>query len=844
MNKEENLDLMKRIYPHIKVIFFLSLYTTFIQAASYPDMSASEIQLALKKLNVLGSALYLAAHPDDENTALLSYLSKEKLVRTAYLSLTRGDGGQNLIGTEAGDLLGVLRTQELLAARRIDGAEQFFTRAIDFGYSKTPEESIEMWDEEKVLADIVWIVRQFRPDVIITRFTPDRGGHGHHRASAILALEAFRAAADPQKFPEQLSHVDIWQTKRLFWNVWRPAITGTGLDTTRTPYLDLGTYNPLLGKSYGELYAVSRSMHKSQGFGASPWRGSYREYFLLMAGDFATSDIFENVNLSWSRIPDGQPLKKLIDQAYHEFNPENPADIIPLLLKIYTEMDKLPDLYWKNIKKNEVLKILKSCLGLWFEASAESPRVTPGSSLQIELSTVNRSNFILQLDKIGFSSIKPDSNIKKQLKNNIPLVLNTSIHIPDSMSISQPYWLREKSGIGTYTINNIQSIGLPENPPALSVSFTFNVQGVLLKYITPVIYKWTDPVDGEKQHNLEIEPTITAEFMEKVYLFPENIPKQIPLKVRNVNQDRPLKIQLDIPCEWEVKPAEITLSPLNKDEEQIVYFTITPPETTTSCEVMVSYVASISTMLRHPVRVDYNHIPIQTVYPVTSTTFTRIQYNKQPWKIGYIMGAGDEIPSILMQLGFLITELKEDNIEQINLSDFNTIIAGIRAYNTNDWLKNYQNNLIKYVENGGTYIIQYNVTRGLVTDALGPYPFVISHDRVSEEKAAVQFLVPDHPLLNYPYKLTAKDFENWVQERGLYFANNWDARYQTPLTSNDTGETPKPGGILYTRYGKGVFIYTGYSFFRQFPAGVPGSIKLFINMILSRLYDDRKENHN
>jgi LmbE family N-acetylglucosaminyl deacetylase len=816
------------------IIFIFAIALTAFHtggASDKPNWNAVEIQLALNKLKVLGSALYIAAHPDDENTALLAYLSKEKLIQTAYLSLTRGDGGQNLIGTEAGELLGVLRTQELLAARRIDGAEQYFTRAIDFGYSKTPEESIDIWDKEKILHDIVWIIRKLQPDIIITRFTPDRGGHGHHRASAKLALDAFEIAGDTNKFPEQLKYTEVWQPKRIFWNSWKPAVDRGQIDTSKMPYSDLGEYNPLLGKSYGEISADSRSMHKSQGFGAAPWRGSYKEYFMLMAGDSATTEILQGIDLSWSRVPGGNNIPALIEQSIQSFRPENPATIVPNLLEIYSELKNLPSSYWVEIKKQEVKKLIFSCLGVWMEATAKDYWVTAGSPLQITFNAINRSQYPIALDRVSLSISQNDTLLQRKLNYNEPLIFLRETTIPRNTEISQPYWLKNRQFPASYNVTKLNQIGVAANPPAISAIFTFQIQGIALEYDVPVLYKWTDPVAGERLRQVIVVPKIDARFTEEVYFFPTSAPQKVHLRINSLIDNNSAILSLKMPQSWLCNPQKVELKNMKKNEEKIVEFSVRPPVHSETINAVVTHSENNKATVHAMEIVDYSHIPIQTVFPPTSAIFARVELQEKPKKIGYISGSGDKLPDMLSQLGFTIDILDQNKLSELDLNDFDTIITGIRAYNTNAWLQNHHHRLLNFVYAGGNLIIQYNVSRKLEIDSLGPYPFKISRDRVSQEEAPVNFLLPEHPILNFPYKITSEDFQNWTQERGLYFANEWSNKYETPIASYDTGEEPKAGGILFAHYGQGTFIYTGYSFFRQIPAGVPGALKLFLNMI-------------
>ncbi|OGB68751.1 MAG: hypothetical protein A2Y94_07245, partial [Caldithrix sp. RBG_13_44_9] len=753
------------------------------------------------------------------------------------LSLTRGDGGQNLIGTETDELLGVLRTQELLAARRIDGAEQFFSRAIDFGYSKNPEETLQIWEQEKILGDIVWIIRQFRPDIIISRFTAEQGGHGHHRASAILALEAFKAAGDANRFPEQLTSLETWRPRKIFWNTWRSAIEQQKLDVNELSVEDIGTYNRLLGKSYGEISAISRSNHKSQGFGAAPRRGTYLEYFQLLDGDSLRPDIFAGIDLSWKKIPTGTVIDSLIQLAIQQFNPEQPSQIVPILLEVSGKINEITDKYWRELKQQEIMQIIRSCLGLWLEASADKYYVAAGDSLRISLNTINRLEFPLIFKNVKSSFSSVDTVIQKSLQNNIPLELKFQIVIPPQAEVSRPFWLKYRHGKGNFNLDDPLLTGTAEAPPPLWFTVTLQADAEELSYQIPVIYKWTDDVDGEKMRQVLITPAITAAFREKIYVFPNNDNREVEVVVRSLKKDCNGSIRLHLPPGWSSSPDQHSYRFTRLNEEQNYRFIVRPPREETALTVQLLSGNGEAIHCYQLKTIDYKHIPIQTVFAETETRFVRLNFSPSQKEIGYIMGSGDEIPQVLNQSGFRVTQLNSFEIENSDLSTFDVIITGVRAYNTNGWLKTGHKRLLEYVNKGGILITQYNVSREMVVDSIGPYPFQISRDRVSVEEAPMQFLQPDHQLLNRPFKITQTDFEGWIQERGLYFAGNWDSTaYQTPLGCNDPGEDLKKGGLLYTTYGRGVYIYTGFAFFRQLPPGVPGALKLFINL----LYADGK----
>ena len=815
-----------------KIIVFILFLIIRLSAQPSPTMSASEIQLALKKLTVTGSVLYVAAHPDDENTALLAYLSKERLLRTGYLAMTRGDGGQNLIGPETGNLLGVIRTQELLAARSIDGAEQFFTRAIDFGYSKSSDETLEIWGKEKILSDVVWVIRNFRPDVIITRFTSTMGGHGHHLSSAILAKEAFHAAADPNRFPEQLKYVKPWQAKRIVWNVFSWNRDRQNIDVSKLVSVDLGTFNPLLGQSYTEIYAKSRSMHKSQGFGAGASRGTDLEYFIHTAGDSAKNDLFDNVDLSWDRVRGGKPVGDLLQNAYQNFNPENPAASIPILIEAYQLMNQDSDNYWFEVKKRDLKKVIQTCAGIWIEAIADDYSATPGSAIKLNTSIVSRSEFPVKLDKVILPFNSGDTLFQEALQNNKPVEWKTTFSVPQDIDYTNPYWLKNPPSKGTFQVNDQKLIGKPVEVSPLQVQFQLIIDGSSLTYQTPVLYRWIDRVNGEQYRPEEIAPKVTINLDEPVYIFSENQPREIITRIRAGEANVSGTLKLKLPKEWKSQPEQSQFSLQDKYQEKSIRFNILPP--TPASEVTVTPIAEVNgiTFSRSYVKIEYSHIPIQTLYLQSEAELVRLDLKKDNEKIAYIMGSGDDIPKSLEQIGYQVTMLSDEEIENADLSQYDVIITGIRAYNTRESLAKNHQRIMDFIKSGGTVIDQYNTTWGLPMENIGPYPFHISHDRITVEEAPVQFVDPDHPLLNYPNHITQKDFDGWVQERGLYFPNEWDTtHYQTILTSHDPGESPTSGAILYAKYGKGHYIYSGLSWFRELPAGVPGAYRLFVNLI-------------
>ncbi len=811
----------------LSVLLFLLVLSTSQFAQPAKILNSSELKLALEKLNTLGSVLYVAAHPDDDNTSMLSYFSSGKHLRAGYLAMTRGDGGQNLIGNEQDELLGIIRTQELLDSRRTDGAEQFFTRAIDFGYTKSPDETLKFWGHDEILSDVVWVIRKFRPDVIVTRFPDDgRGGHGHHTASAILAEEAFKLAGDSTKFPEQLKYVKTWQPKRLYWNGWGSLIG----DKENVLKYDPGEFNPLLGKSYTEIGAESRSQNKSQGVGGIGRRGESVNYFQYIEGDPAKNDLFDGIDLTWNRVKGCEKISSLLSEANEKFDPENPSAILPLLVKAYNEMEKHPDNYWITEKEKELQNVIRSAAGLWIEATADNYAYSHGGEIKVNTGIVNRSDYPLKLEEIKISYLKSDSLINQNLTEGDFVTHDYSFNLPDDIDITQPYWLVKKKVKFRYTVEDQRLIGKAENDPALTAEFILSSKDGNITLTTPVLYRWNDPVEGEKYRPIEIIPKVTISLQDKIYLFPTDEAREISFSIKNNVNSFSGKVRLNLPASWNVSPSEIPVSFNEKGQENQVSFTITPPKQAEESEFTVEVVSGSEIYHKGMITISYPHIVTQTLFPDASAKLVRLNTEKVISNIGYVEGSGDDIPKYLKQLGYNVEDISDNQIENGTLN-YDAIITGIRTYNTRERLSTLNKKLLDYVYNGGTLVVQYSQNGRLVTNDIGPYPFSVSRDRVTDEEAPVTFLKPDDQLLNYPNKITEKDFAGWVQERGLYFPGNVDKKYTTILAMNDKGESSLDNSIIYTKYGKGIFIYTSLSFFRQIPAGVPGAYRLFINLI-------------
>ena len=834
-------------------IFCLLLFINYSTAQIPESIGSSDILLQMKKLNVLGSVLYIAAHPDDENTRLLAWLSKDKLYRTGYLSLTRGDGGQNLIGDEQGIELGLIRTQELLAARRVDGADQFFSKAYDFGFSKTTAEALKIWNEQKILSDVVWIIRKFQPDIIITRFPEDkRAGHGQHSASSVLARLAFSAASDPKQFPEQFAYgVSPWQAKRIFWNNYN---FGT-VNTTREDQLkiEVGGFNPLVGKSYGEIAADSRSQHRSQGFGVAHSRGNFIEYFSLTQGEKADSSLMQNINCSWSRIAGGKTIAKMIDKMIKNYDPAAPYKSLPYLTKIYKNINSLPAGYWRDEKLSETLDLIRASSGLWMEATVPQAYVLRDQAIPVTFRVVNRAPIDITMHSVSLNQQDTSWNLLLQPGMNYSIVRRISLK---KLPVSQPYWLVEPMSAGSYNVHDQTLIGLPQNLPELDVVFDVRILGESFIFKQPVFYKYTDAVKGELFEPLTIIPANMA------YCIPD-------LLVLTPGKEKQLIVrkQLKIVGEEDegngvIHPAAISseVKKTNSNGSSISITTIPGLQTrdisatedshdfqlksdlvkdqNAGTWVTLTKNGMTDTLLQCRT-ISYEHIPRIDYFKPAGSTVVSVNLKIKGTKIGYIEGAGDKVPDALTEMGYTVINLNENSLTSSVLQNLDAVITGLRAYDVHDWLTGKYRVLMDYVKNGGNLIVQYNRNMGTDSTGIGPYPFGISNARVTEEDAPVRFLLPESPLLHFPNEITEKDFEGWIQERGIYFAQHIDPRYQTIFSMHDSGEPDQNGSLITGNYGKGYFTYTGLVFFRELPAGVPGAYRLLANLIALNQHNDK-----
>ncbi|MCA5006677.1 PIG-L family deacetylase [Sphingobacterium bovistauri] len=790
--------------------------------------SISDILIGLQKLDKVGSVLYFAAHPDDENTRLISWLAQEQKYRTAYLSLTRGDGGQNLLGTDLGINLGLIRTQELLAARAIDKGEQLFSSAYDFGFSKTHEETFQFWDHETALREAVWIIRQFQPDVIITRFPPDkRGGHGHHQASAILAHEAFLAAADKTKFPEQLKTVSTWQAKRLLWNT---ANFGGHNNTSDSQLkIEIGHYNALLGESYGEIAAKSRSQHKTQGFGAAASRGTTTEYFEHVAGSKAEKTLFDDVETSWNRLPNTQNFQKLIAKLNAEFQAVQPQKSVNDLIQLKKALDTYKinnahpqaanHAYWIAQKKKEVQDLIVACTGIWADAYTNQSQHVVNNEFIFQAEAIVR-NPEVQAELIRVN----DQNIQHNLPTNNLWKGSAATKVTNT---SQPYWLIEPNTLGKFTVP-IESVGNPTNPEHAKATFVFNINGEPISITREIQHRFVDPVKGEVHNPLVVLPELTVEANSSILLSKNQEEKSIEVIFTRHDKSKTI-FEVNIPPleGWEVSENKLILNFV--DENSLVRTLTLKPTSANAKKALLRFNYNGET-LRQIKTLEYDHIPTITWFPTTEISCQSLQFNNEVKNVGYLAGAGDLVGESLQQIGIKTTTLSDQDLSAVSLQQYDAIIIGVRYFNVVQNGGNTHKKLMDYVQNGGVVLVQYNVNSKLSTDKLGPYNFSLGRSRVTEEDSKFSFDEKDIAF-SYPNKITNKDFDGWVQERGLYFAENIDSSYRTPLRLNDKNEQPHNGALLIAKHGKGKFVYTSLAFFRQLPAGVPGAYRLFVNLL-------------
>ena len=806
-----------------------------ISGAEPETNSAPAILQELKSFREMDSVLFVAAHPDDENSQLIAYLARGRNYRMAYLSLTRGDGGQNVLGPEFGDELGIIRTEELLAARRVDGGRQYFSRAVDFGFSKDYLETLRIWDRQAVLGDTVHVIREFRPDVVIARFSTLPGNtHGHHTASAVLALEAFKLAGDPKAFPEQLHEgLAPWQPKRIFWNAGGFQRGGGETNLIR---IDDGGKDPVTGEAFTDIAGRSRSMHKTQGFGnfgGGGGSGPRNESFALLAGEPATNDILDGVDDTWSRVTGGAEIGKLADAAIAQFNPQDPAASVPALLQIKMLLTPLvQDDPVVNEKRQNLDHLIQECLGLTVETTIPDAEVVPGEALKMHLTATVQSAIVpVRWVAARFPTIKAKFAVGANLSTNQPVSRDSTEKLSVDTPASQPYWLREEGTPGMFRVTDPQLIGRPENPPAFPIEQVFEVGGQTVIVPDQPVQITADRAKNETRDLAVISP-VTLKLGSEVSLFAPNATRPVEVEVTAARSDTAGTLRLNAPAGWRVAPATQSFRLGNAGEQVKLTFTVTAPAQPTTASITAEAKVGGRSYDNERVVINYPHIPLLLLQPSARLKAVCLNLAIRGQNVGYFPGAGDSVAECLEDMGYKVTSLTGEDLTTNRLKEFDAVVIGVRAFNVRTDLVSNLPALFAYVEAGGNVIEQYNRPgRDLKTDQLAPYSLRLSSARVTDETAPVTFLAPDHPALNTPNKITSADFDGWMQERGIYYPDQWDEHFTPILACSDPGEAPLKGGLLVAQYGKGYFVYTGLVFFRELPDGVPGAYRLFANLV-------------
>ncbi|WFB69199.1 PIG-L family deacetylase [Chryseobacterium sp. WX] len=829
------------MFKKVSTVFILGFYTVFCSAQQVRPSQSSEIYREIKTLKHLPKVLYLAAHPDDENTGLLSWLINDQNVETGYLSLTRGDGGQNLLGTEQGAALGLIRTHELLEARKLDGAQQFFTRAIDFGFSKNTTDTFKQWNADSITADVVWVIRKFRPDIIICRFPPTAAaGHGQHAASAVVAEKAFKLAGDKTAFPDQLKYVNAWKPKRVLWNTFRFG----GVNTTAENQLKVtvGQYDAQLGMGYGELAGLSRSLHKSQGAGTQSVAGIRTEYFAHVAGEPAEATLFDGVTKTWTSQGNAD-IDQSLDQIISAFNFNHPDLSLPALLALRKKVMAIKDGDFKKDKIKSLDHIILSCAGFMGEVVTNQAEAVAGDHYTFRLNLISRAADPVILEDVQWLS--QSENFNRKLSKDSLITIQHDIQIPADAALTEPYWLAKPPvNAATFSVPNDTLIGLPEAESPLNVLLGLKIGSEKFQVKLPLSFKKLDPVRGDVVEALRIVPALELKFTQSLYWVKENEDLRLSLHFK-VNSNKPFnKGVLNLMYNGErLGSAEV-----NSIKEKDFTFDYVIPKaklaslSSNRLQLDANYVADGAIYNKKQILIQYPHLPSLQYFAPATVTVMKGDIQAKVKKVGYIQGAGDFIPEFLRIAGVQVDILKDEdfygnidesggNGNQNKLSQYDAIVLGVRANNTEKKLGRWMPFLWSYAKAGGNLVMQYNTNQDTTVDKLGMYNFTIANKRVTEENAAVRFLNPNHKLLNFPNKITADDFKGWVQERGAYFPAQWDAAYEPLFEMHDTDEEPLQGSTLYARYGKGNFIYTPLAFFRQLPAGNVGAARLFLNFL-------------
>lgn len=850
------------------------------------------LALVLRQLATAGTVMHVTAHPDDENNPLMAMQSHGKGLRVVLATATRGTGGQNEIGPELFDALGVLRTEELLAAHEYDGAEQYFARAVDFGYTFSIEETFENWGKDEILGDYVRLIRMTRPDVLITMRPDLPGGGKHHQASALIGLEAFRAAGDAAKYPEQLREgLRPWQAAKIYKVAYYGFFRGEPKPEPgmRVVEVDSDVYDPLLGKTYLEIGSQARAMHKCQGFGQllalpGPWRVQYQLADTTLDGqkDRQEKTLVDGLDLSvpgLARFAGSAPPEPLVAglkaiagavaEAEESLRRSGPEESVPPLARglaaTRTLRKKLPSIVSEQaafeidfrLSRTERLfnRALVLAQGVRIEALADDGVVAPGQQTKVRLIVANRGGSPLTVTRAALTGFEGNESACEPATLEGGGILNCEreVTVPAAARLTEPYWERVK-GQDRYRFDADAPFGAPFRPSPFRAEIGFSFEGVPAEADLPVQYRYEGNIfSGEKRMELQVVPAVTVSVSPDIAILP--VPKNRPtsssnggsaggpeprdLRVtvrRNAPGEADVEVRLNVPEGWSVEPQVANVHLERQDEAHSVTFTIRAPASLTPGTYSVKAVATAggATFDRGFQVVEYPHIHRRHIFEPATVPVKALDVAIAPdLLIGYVMGVGDQVPQAIEQLGARLRLLSAADLASGDLSVYDAIVTGVRAYERRADLRAYNHRLIEYARAGGTVIVQYNKFE-FNQAQYGPFPAKVSSNRVTDEASAVKVLVPDHPVFTWPNRIDESAWHGWVQERGLYFLGERDSRYVDLLELVDPfpeNAGPKRGALVEATVGKGRWLYVGLGLFRQLPAGTDGAYRLLANLL-------------